>query len=54
MLHTHTRSPDKSDVVAFMVESTEKDKKVETRNLTQGIHVLLFVYLFSGLPRWVY
>lgn len=32
-----------------MVESTEKDREVETRNLTQGIHVLLFIYLFIYL-----
>lgn len=31
-----------------------KKIKVETRNLTQGIHVLLFTYLFSGWPQWIY
>lgn len=36
-----------------MVESTEKDKKVETRNLTQGIHVLLFIYLVVDLSGFI-
>lgn len=36
-----------------MVESTEKDKKVETRNLTQGIHVLLFIYLVVDLNGFI-
>lgn len=49
----HTRSPDKSNGGRFMVESTEKDKKVETRNLTQGIYILLFNYLVVDLI-WVY
>lgn len=53
MLHTHTVTWTNRMAVALWWSQNEKDKKVETRNLTQGIHVLLFIYLVVDLIGFI-
>lgn len=40
-------------VVALRWSQQKKDKKVETRNLTQGIYILLFNYLVVDLIGFI-
>lgn len=52
MLHTHVHLTNRMWSLHCGVR-TEKDRKVETRNLTQGIHVLLFLYLVVDLNGFI-
>lgn len=52
MLHTHVHLTNRM-VVALWWSQLKKDKKVETRNLTQGIYILLFNYLVVDLIGFI-